>query len=464
MLCDKYKGHINNLGGIIMKKTFQMLVIVMALACVFALGAFASSYDSSAQELKTMGLFNGTDSGFDLDSAPTRVQASVMLVRLLGKESEANSQFSSGAISEQPFTDVPDWAAPDISWLKSQSLVFGVSEDLFGADDLCNAQMFCTLVLRSLGYSDGANGDFTYSNALDYAESLGVYNSTYLGGDTFLRDQAVAISYQALATNMKGSTTTLLDKLISDGAVSKENAQATLDKIAAYLSYCKVQSASAGIKAMDMTIAGTVKLSSADSASMNTTIDMNAAAKVIMNNDDFQVEENITSGTGTNAQNVKMWMKDGYLYMDTGTSKVKQALNSAMLDEMLAQETKSAGAPSVPLYLLNGITSSKTSGGTTYSLDLSNIFNAIDLSQFGLNSSTIPKMAMKNGSEQVTFKDDGKISSIKINCTLDMTINSNGTSAALSCDYDLTTTINATGSAVTITFPDFSGYTEQAAA
>jgi hypothetical protein len=443
-----------------MHKSIRLLFITMVLTCICVTTAFASNYDSTAKELQTMGLFNGSNAGFDLDRAPTRSEAAVMLVRLLGKESEAKTQFSSGNISES-FTDVADWAAPYVAWLQSKGLANGVSDSLFGANDSCSAQMFCTFVMRSLGYSDSASGDFTYDNALEYAEKLGVFNTSYLKSDTFLRDHAVAVAYQALATELKGTSTTLLSKLVADGAVSEASAKATIDKITAYLAYCKIQSASASIKAMDATVAGTIKLSSVDIANLNMTINMNSAVKVIMKSSDIQMEEIISTATGVTTQNFSMWIKDGYIYIDTGTNKVKQALDSTMLSTILAQQTKNTAAPSVPLYLLNGISSSKTNGGIQYNLDISNIFNAIDFSQLGLDTSVISKMEMKNCSEQMLFKDDGTLSSVKMNCTLDMTMNESGTAAAISCDYDLTTTIKATGDAVTIAFPDFSAYTEQ---
>ncbi len=173
------------------------MTIVVLLFAILITPAFASSYDSNAQELKTMGMFKGTEAGLDLDRAPTRTEAAVMLVRLLGAEATANTQYGAGTISH-PFTDVPAWAAPYVAWLYQNKLANGLSSKLFGADEKCSTEMCCTFVLRSLGYSD-AGGDFTYSDALAFAEEIGLYSSD-LEADTFLRDHAVAISYQALAT------------------------------------------------------------------------------------------------------------------------------------------------------------------------------------------------------------------------------------------------------------------------
>ena len=74
-------------------------------------------YLSSAEALHDLGLFQGTGTNadgtpiYDLDKTPTRNQALIMLVRLLGKEAEAKA----GAW-DIPFTDVSEgmkpWATP----------------------------------------------------------------------------------------------------------------------------------------------------------------------------------------------------------------------------------------------------------------------------------------------------------------------------------------------------------------
>ena len=109
-----------------------------------------------------MGMFKGTEAGLDLDRAPTRTEAAVMLVRLLGAEATANTQYGAGTISH-PFTDVPAWAAPYVAWLYQNKLANGLSSKLFGADEKCSTEMYCTFVLRSLGYLNTVIGKSTLS-------------------------------------------------------------------------------------------------------------------------------------------------------------------------------------------------------------------------------------------------------------------------------------------------------------
>lgn len=67
-----------------MKKLCKALALAVLCVMSLALYASASDFDGIAQELKDVGLFQGTDTGFELDRAPTRAESAVMLVRLLG--------------------------------------------------------------------------------------------------------------------------------------------------------------------------------------------------------------------------------------------------------------------------------------------------------------------------------------------------------------------------------------------
>lgn len=69
-------------------------------------GSLNSQAEKLANKLKTLGLFLGDEHGnFNLDKAPTRVEALVMLIRALGEEPQAKA-----AGKTHPFTDVPTWA------------------------------------------------------------------------------------------------------------------------------------------------------------------------------------------------------------------------------------------------------------------------------------------------------------------------------------------------------------------
>ena len=57
-----------------------------AAAAMLTASAFAANYTELQIHCTKWGLFQGTQNGYDLDRTPTRAEAAVMLVRLLGKE------------------------------------------------------------------------------------------------------------------------------------------------------------------------------------------------------------------------------------------------------------------------------------------------------------------------------------------------------------------------------------------
>lgn len=172
----------------------------------------------AAHRLREFGLFQGIgtnpDGGieFALERYPTRVEALVMLIRLLGKENEAKN-----GDWKHPFTDVPGWADKYVGYAYEKGLTKGVSSAEFGTGT-ASVQMYLTFVLRALGYSDAAGGDFTWNAPERFAQGVGVLaEGVYM--EDFRRADVVIISEAALSAMLKNSQKTLLDKLIEDGAV-----------------------------------------------------------------------------------------------------------------------------------------------------------------------------------------------------------------------------------------------------
>ena len=117
-------------------KLKRLTAILLALTLCFSLitpSAFAyrdiTLEQELATDLKSLSLFKGvSDTDFDLDRAPTRTEAVVMLIRVLGKEAEAlNGSWS------HPFTDVSPWADKYVGYAYEKGLAKGVSETQFGS-------------------------------------------------------------------------------------------------------------------------------------------------------------------------------------------------------------------------------------------------------------------------------------------------------------------------------------------
>ncbi|NLM62537.1 MAG: hypothetical protein GX193_10740, partial [Clostridiales bacterium] len=86
-----------------------------------------------------------------------------------------------------------------------------------------------TFVLRSLGYVDGT--DFEWTKSPEFAEAVGILlprDSEKIIRRGFCRDHVVYISYYALRARMKNSGVTLIDDLVRKGVISRELANQTL--------------------------------------------------------------------------------------------------------------------------------------------------------------------------------------------------------------------------------------------
>ena len=207
-----------------MKKLIALtlaLVMVLSFLPVMAGAANEGLYVDKADILKDLGLFKGTSNGYELERVPTRMEASVMLVRLLGKETEVLA----GSYAH-PFTDVPEWADKYAGYMFEQGLTKGMSETIYGTDVDCAAKMYITFVLRALGFDDSAR-DFTYEDSIAFSKTIGLITEGYkssLEVITFRRDDMAAISYAALLQSLSNSDTCLLEKLVTEGAVDSAKA------------------------------------------------------------------------------------------------------------------------------------------------------------------------------------------------------------------------------------------------
>lgn len=171
-----------------------------------------------ADRLKMLGLFKGTDKGYDLAREGSRVEALVMLIRLLGKEDEALS-----GTWTHPFTDVPAWADKYMDYAYETGLTHGIDATKYGTG-ATSAQIYFTFVLRTLGKTDTEDYK-VYDHAFELIEKTGILsteNDVYeICLKKFWRSDMVVVSYRTLsAQTVSGGT--LGDKLIAGGVLTEE--------------------------------------------------------------------------------------------------------------------------------------------------------------------------------------------------------------------------------------------------
>lgn len=203
------------------------IALIIALALSFTTTVTAATtntpttQDQKANALKDLGLFVGTNNGFELDRAPNRIEAVIMLLRMLGKEQEAlNSTYT------YPFKDVPSWSSKYVAYAYTKGLTSGISTTAFGSNDSTTPEQFLTFTLRALEYSD-KNGDFTYKEAIKKAEEVGLVEAGKYktGSKDFTRGDCVDIIYKALTITKKVEQIPLSDSLVNGKVIDASKAE-----------------------------------------------------------------------------------------------------------------------------------------------------------------------------------------------------------------------------------------------
>lgn len=194
------------------------LILMLVISLTMLMPAYATDSGEAAAKaaaLKQLGLFQGvSDTDFALNRAPTRTEALIMLIRAMGKESEAlNGTWS------HPFTDVPAWADRYVGYGYEKGLTKGVSAMQFGTGN-AGSDMYLTFMLRALGYDDSA-GDFTWDAPDTLAKAVGILPDS-VDTSNFLRADVAIVSWTALEAKIKDGSQTLSQKLMEMGTFNSE--------------------------------------------------------------------------------------------------------------------------------------------------------------------------------------------------------------------------------------------------
>lgn len=193
--------------------TFATLfILLLSVSPVYAITE--DSLYIKAERLRIMGILKGSDKGFDLDKAPNRAEAAVIIVRILGKENELkNKKYG------HPFKDVPAWASSYVGYLYQKNLANGLNNNTYGSMAPVTQKQFTAMVLRALGYNDKL-GDFNWADPFSKAEEIGL--NVDIDEASFNRGGLTAIIYEALTVKLRGKDATLIEKLIYENSINEK--------------------------------------------------------------------------------------------------------------------------------------------------------------------------------------------------------------------------------------------------
>lgn len=462
-----------------MKRFLTILLTTLALAGLLCVSASASSFDGPAAELSAIGMLKGGSGGFDLDKAPTRSQAAIMLVRLYGAEEEAKAAYAAGDL-QCPFADVNGTAAPFAAWLKDKGLASGTSETTFGGSEPCSAKAYTIFLLRALGYQD--NVDFTAANAQEFAMGLGLLDTSAFTGK-FLRDDLAAMTYQALGMDRKDGDTYLLASLIESGAVDAAAAKPMTDKIEAYRAL--QASGAAAAQGLDATVDAKMAMSlgvkgteGGASLDMSQKADATVKGRIQMVLDkDLQMAMDMTvtatDGETTETEKMEYWLKDGVVYVRSGDMSYQMpagmGLDMETLADLLEQSAGQSYAAMLPF--IDSITAKASGGNTLYTLKLNNAFagmingltgQILGVLEAGADLDMKMSLSLDGSTITYTVDKDGTLKSAAADLTLKAGVKASdgkdSLTADVSVDLDMTMEVKAMGKAVKISFPDFSGF------
>ena len=455
-----------------MKRFLPLFCTLMVLCAALCATAAAADFDAVAQELSAIGMFRGTGESFELDREPTRAEAAVMLVRLYGAEEQAQTDYANGIITH-PFTDVPNWTAPCVAWLYTNGLTKGMSDTTFGSADVCTDLNYTTFLLRALGYQDGV--DFSYKDALSFAQELGFYNAETFAGP-FLRDDLAALTYQALATDVKSGDTYLLAQLIATGAVDAGAAQPMTEKMDAWRSLSKLmsgeQTAFECETVMNCDALLTLNNTDTTDVSMNTT----TYTALTGNEENLQYAEIATTEYMGIPTTSALYIKDGWVYNASylGEFPLAQYKYPVSFD-LISEETLTTddNVISLPSYggilSVDDITVENKTESTVYTLNMCNTNLAPALTDIisGLDTESMGEIISFHYENMQTiyiFDANGQLQASNMSFSLYMETISyedgEPVHMRLEAQYEVSITYTAWNEDVKIIFPDFSDYLE----
>ncbi len=203
-----------------MEKLYKITALILLITALLSISVFGSNNTEYADKLYELGLFKGTDKGYELEKTFTREEAVTTLVRLLGEEKNLNINSYN-----EIFDDVKmdRWSFGYVMYCYQNNVTKGTGANTFSPENPITAQEYITLIMRLLGYAD-----IEPENALEESVAVKLINSekarAFEQTSSFTRDDMVYIMYRTLMT--KTADGEILAYIIADkGVISNKSAE-----------------------------------------------------------------------------------------------------------------------------------------------------------------------------------------------------------------------------------------------
>ena len=137
--------------SLLLSSTMVLGMLVMGSSAAGYQDVDASNVNQEAIEvLQTVGIMTGDQNGnFNPDGSITRNEMAVVMAHLLNLDYD----YYRGT---NPFTDVPEWAAPYVAACAAEGVVAGIGNGQYGGDQKVTAAQASLMIMKALGYFQNA--------------------------------------------------------------------------------------------------------------------------------------------------------------------------------------------------------------------------------------------------------------------------------------------------------------------
>ena len=137
--------------SLLLSSTMVLGMLVMGSSAAGYQDVDASNVNQEAIEvLQTVGIMTGDQNGnFNPDGSITRNEMAVVMAHLLNLDYD----YYRGT---NPFTDVPEWAAPYVAACAAEGVVAGIGNGQYGGNNKVTAAEASLMIMKALGYFQNA--------------------------------------------------------------------------------------------------------------------------------------------------------------------------------------------------------------------------------------------------------------------------------------------------------------------
>lgn len=207
-------------------KKFLAVIITVAMLATMMIPAFAEEEISAdAKTCANLGLLAGDGAGVTaeyLAKGTERIQAAIIMLRLLGKIDEAvefdyTENFDDADKVWQGGKNIMGYlkANPEYGWVGDAGN--------FKPTDKASAKEIYKVILNVLGYETGEGKDFAWNDTIDFAAEKGLKAIGDL--ESLTNDDVAAAIVEGLKANLKTGNMTLVEDLVAKKIVSEKVAQ-----------------------------------------------------------------------------------------------------------------------------------------------------------------------------------------------------------------------------------------------